>query len=112
MFRSRRSIKQWKAPAGNPLTGVGRLINVPFNWVGDVVFENPVGEVGAMAIQGIIDLLNEGACWTVRIDAIYARFRAKGYEFVTSAEDIHQLRLDETQSTCLRHNRKENVERT
>lgn len=89
------AIKQWKAPAGNPLTGVGRLINVPFNWVGDVVFENPVGEVGTMAIQGIIDLLNEGACWTVRIDAIYARFRAKGYEFVTSAEDIHQLRLNE-----------------
>lgn len=74
---------------------VGRFINRPFNWAGDVVFDNPVGEAGAKAIQGIIDLLNEGAGWTVRTDAIYARFRSKGYDFVETSEDIHKLRLNE-----------------
>jgi hypothetical protein len=88
-------IKQWKASRGSLSTKIGRFVNRPFNWAGDVVFDNPVGEAGAEAIQGIMDLLNEGACWTVRTETIYARFRSKGYKFITSSEDIHKLRLNE-----------------
>lgn len=87
------AIRKWKDPEGNFLTKVGQFINKPFKWAGDLVFDNPVGEAGAKAIQGIIDLLNEGACWTVRTEAIYDRFRSKGYDFVETGEDICKLTL-------------------
>ncbi|MEK4282331.1 MULTISPECIES: EcsC family protein [unclassified Cytobacillus] len=51
-----------------------------------------------MAIQksigGIINLINEGAQWSVRSDAIYKEFRQKGHE-VTKGNNIFSLDLND-----------------
>ena len=77
---------------------LGRL-TAPAGKAAGVVKDSFVGEAVSRAVQGILSLMNDGASWSVRTEAIYSEFRAKGYPRVHSAGDIHSLELEQVDRT-------------
>jgi EcsC family protein len=88
-------IRQYKNPKvgwfGNAMTAVMR----PINSAGDLINKIPGAEITIQkTIGGVINLLNDGAQWTVRQDSIHDVFRAEGHE-IKNRKDLYQLDLEE-----------------
>ncbi len=58
-----------------------------------------VGEAVTRAVQGILSLLNDGASWSVRTEAIHSEFRAQGHTHIRAPKDIHSLELEHVDRT-------------
>jgi len=87
--------KPMQSRAGRALS----FITAPAGKAVDLVAGSMVGEAVTRAIQGILSLLNDGASWSVRTEAILAEFRAKGHPRVHSPGDIHSLELEQVDRT-------------
>jgi hypothetical protein len=97
--RAHREIDLFKNPPRSWLGDVWETVNKPLEWAGDVAFDNPVGSVVAKAVAGIVSTLNDGASWSVRVDAIYEEFRAAGHASVQGGADIKHLDLRDVDKT-------------
>lgn len=86
-------IRRWKNPPKTMLNNVLGTINKPLDKAGSILLDNRVGEAVTKAIQGIISLINDGASWTVREEAIFEEFRNDGHSSVNCHQDIHKLDL-------------------
>ncbi|HEX8700728.1 MAG TPA: EcsC family protein [Myxococcaceae bacterium] len=74
-------------------------ITAPAGKAADLVTGSVVGEAVTRAIQGILSLLNDGASWSVRTEAIHSEFRSKGHSNVHVPGDIHGLELEQVDRT-------------
>jgi hypothetical protein len=90
-----REIKEWKQPSESSLKKITKIINLPFDKGYDLVNKVPGVEFAIeKSIGGIINLINDGAQWSVRNEAIYKDFRKEDYQ-VTKGEDIFYLDLNQ-----------------
>ncbi|MCA1035707.1 EcsC family protein [Bacillus infantis] len=90
-----KEIHEWKSPSEHSLNKIMKLINLPFEKGYGLVNKIPGVEVAIeKSIGGIINLINEGAQWSVRSEAIYKEFRVKSHN-VYKPEDIFMLDLNE-----------------
>jgi hypothetical protein len=74
-------------------------ITAPAGKAADLVSGSFVGEAVTRAVEGILSLLNDGASWSVRTEAIHSEFRARGHRQVHSSGDIHSLELEQVDRT-------------
>ena len=73
-------IHKWKNPEITWVDKALKIVNKPFDAAGDLLLDNDhVGEVIKKSIQGLTDLCNDAAHWTVRPEAIFEEFRNDGY---------------------------------
>src|SRR5580700_5767914 len=93
-----REIDLFKNPAQTWLTGAWEQVNKPLEWLGDRAFDNPVGATVAKAVHGVVSVINDGASWSVRSEAIYEEFRADGH-CVRQGPDVRQLDLEHVDKT-------------
>ncbi len=93
--RALAEIEAFRKPAQSRAGRVLGRITAPAGKAMDLVTGSVVGEAVTRAIQGILSLLNDGASWSVRTEAIHAEFRAKGHLRVHSPGDIHSLELEQ-----------------
>ena len=83
-------IQTWKHPKETWLTKYTNPIGHVVDKAAELALENPVGHVVTRAIQGLIDVVNDGASWTVRTEAILAEFRKDGHAEVAQLGDIRR----------------------
>lgn len=93
--RALAEIEAFRKPAQSRAGRVLGRITAPAGKAMDLVTGSVVGEAVTRAIQGILSLLNDGASWSVRTEAIHSEFRAKGHLGVHSPGDIHSLELEQ-----------------
>ena len=96
---AQKEIDLYKNPERSWLGNAWEKVNEPIEWVADKAFDNAVGEAVAKAIQGIVSLLNDGASWSVRTNAIYEEFRSGGFPAVHGSNDIFRLDLRDADKT-------------
>lgn len=97
----RRALQQIDAFKNPERTWFGNAIEKVTKPVGsavDAAFDNSIGNAVTKAVQGIVELLNDGASWSVRTDAILKEFRGDGHT-VDMLPDIHQLSLEDVDKT-------------
>jgi hypothetical protein len=88
-------IHKWKNPEITWVDKALKIVNKPFDAAGDLLLDNDhVGEVIKKSIQGLTDLCNDAAHWTVRPEAIFEEFRNDGYE-ISKYSDVYKLQLQE-----------------
>jgi hypothetical protein len=97
--RALAEIEAFRKPAQSRAGRVLGRITAPAGKAMDLVTGSVVGEAVTRAIQGILSLLNDGASWSVRTEAIHSEFRAKGHLGVHSPGDIHSLELEQVDRT-------------
>ena len=90
-----REIHAFKNPEQAALSRWWGRVTEPVGKAADYVFDTSV----AKAVQGIVSLLNDGASWTVRTEAIYAEFRSDGRSGVQGSIDIQKLSLEQVDRT-------------
>lgn len=93
--RARDEIRAYKNP---PVRSVGGLIaraSMVLERATDVAFDNAVGGAVTKLVASVVELLNDGASWTVRSDTIYGEFRKAGHRDVHSAPGIQVLPLED-----------------
>lgn len=93
------AIDAFKNPKRGALGKLVDTINKPIETVAEAAFDTRVGEAVAKAIQGTVNLMNDGASWTVRQEAIFEEFRDDGHESVRSFSDIQALELEAIDKT-------------
>jgi len=92
------AIDKFKNPERTWLGNAWNTVTKPVGALADVAFDNSVGAAVTKAIQGVMELLNDGASWTVRTDAILGEFRKDGHS-VATLQDIHALPLENVDKT-------------
>lgn len=86
------AIHEWKNPSLSWFDQAMAVINKPLDLAGNVVMNVPgIDWVMEKAFGGALNLLNDGASWSVRPGAVFADFGPD----VQRLEDIHQLDLKE-----------------
>lgn len=86
-------IHEWKHPSKNVIRKISEVVNYPIDRGYELVNKIPGVEFAIeKSIGGIINLINEGAQWTVRDEAIYEVFRKKGHN-INNEDDIFSLDL-------------------
>jgi hypothetical protein len=93
-----REIDLFKNPGQTWLTAAWDNVNKPLEWLGDKAFDTTIGETVAKAVHGLVSVINDGASWSVRSEAIYEEFRSEGHR-VRQGPDIHQLDLERVDKT-------------
>ncbi len=93
-----REIDSFKNPKRSWLGDALDTVTKPVGRVADAAFNNPVGGAMTKAIQGVVELLNDGASWTVRPEAILREFRADGH-LVHDGASIQKLKLEQVDKT-------------
>ncbi len=90
-----QKIRDWRDPAkAGFLAKVTHVVNRPFEIAGDAVMKIPgVEAVISTSVGGLIGLLNDGAQWSVRPEAVYSEYRGNGLA-VNKREDILALGLE------------------
>ena len=90
-----RDIRAWKTPSRSWLDrGLG-VLNRPVELAGDIALKIPgVERAIEQAFGGILKVLNDGAAWTVRTDAVLANF-PDGVESLSDVEQLDLERIDE-----------------
>ena len=90
-----QKIRDWRDPAKAGIVAkVASAINKPFEMAGDAVMKIPgVEAVISTSVGGLIGLLNDGAQWSVRPEAVYSEYRGNGCD-VNGREDILELNLE------------------
>ncbi len=94
-----KDIDRFKNPPRTLLNRVREVIADPMEKVSDFVCDNAVGIAVIKAISGIVDLLNDGASWSVRTGAILEEFRKGGHQGVRALPFIRGLSLEEVDQT-------------
>jgi len=94
-----REIDHFKNPERSWLGNVWEKVNEPVEWIADKAFDSAIGAAVAKAVQGLVSVLNDGASWSVRTDAIYGEFRSDGHSRVCCGADIHRLDLRDVDKT-------------
>lgn len=88
-----REIHRWKHPKPTWFSRATKWASKPLDAAGRVFNKIPGIEwVLQKSIGGLISLLNDGASWSVRPEAIYREYRNNGYN-VNNADDIFLLDL-------------------
>src|SRR5262249_50232608 len=95
---AQREIDVFKNPEATWLTTAWDRVTKPIEGAMNFAFDTPVGHAVMRAIEGIFGVLNDGASWSVRTDAIYAEFVDDGHD-VHAAGDILRLPLDAADRT-------------
>lgn len=82
-------------------TKVGQTISTGAKAAGEVVepLTEPVTQALAKATKGVLDLLNDGASWTVRSSAILDEYQKDGNTQIQALGDIHSLDLEAADRT-------------
>ncbi len=101
-------IAQWKSQGPGFLekigqTSVGQKIGNTLSHAKEIIEPTVVGttasqviELSSKAINGMLQVLNEAASWSIRTDAIYRKFQSSGYE-VSCSDDIGKLSLQQVE---------------
>jgi hypothetical protein len=93
-----REIDLFKNPGQTWFTAAWDNVNKPLEWLGDKAFDTTIGETVAKAVHGLVSVINDGASWSVRSEAIYEEFRSNGHR-VRQGPDVHQLDLEHVDKT-------------
>jgi hypothetical protein len=94
-----REINLFKNPERSWLGDIWEKVNKPVERVADMAFDNVLGAAVAKAVQGLVSVLNDGASWSVRTEAIYKEFRSDGHSGLYGGVDIHRLDLQDVDKT-------------
>ena len=87
-------IHEWKNPSENVISRISKVINYPIDKGYELVNKVPGVEFAIeKSMGGIVNLINEGAQWSVRNEAIYEEFRKNGYN-INYGNDIFSLDLN------------------
>jgi hypothetical protein len=97
--RALEEIGAFRNPAQSRAGRTLSWITAPAGKAVGFVTGNVMGGAVTRAIHGILSLLNEGASWSVRTEAIHSEFRAKGHTRVRKPADIHELNLEQVDRT-------------
>jgi len=91
-----KEIHIWKNPN---LTWFGKgmqSLSWPLDKAGNIVMEAPgIGWVIKKSVGGIVSVANDFAQWSVRPNAIYKEFRARGHGHIQRSKDILTLDLED-----------------
>lgn len=93
--RALREIRAFKEPEETRLASLWRKLNAPVDQVAELAFGSSPGATVVQVVQDVLDLINDGATWTVRKSAIYGEFRARSLGSIETSADIHRLGLHE-----------------
>ncbi len=89
-----KEIQDWKNPKISWLEKTLQIINSPLNKASDLVLTTPaVGDVIKASIQGLTDVCNDVAQWSVRKETIYNEFRIAGFSEIKKESDVFDLEL-------------------
>jgi len=95
----KRAIKEIHLWKNAKLTWFGKameFISWPLDKAGDLVLKTPgVGWVIEKSVGGIVSVTNDLAQWSVRPNAIYKAFQARGYRGIRKSKDILTLDLED-----------------
>lgn len=72
----------------------------------DAAFDNALGGAVTKLIGALVQLLNDGASWSVRADAVYAEYRRAGHHDVHSAPGVSALSLEHVDAAVRNTGRK------
>jgi hypothetical protein len=93
--RALREIESFKATKESRLGSVWRRIGAPLEQVSDAALGTTPGAAVVRAVQEVLDVINDGATWTVRTSAIYEEFRRRGLGPIEGPRDVRRLGLHE-----------------
>jgi hypothetical protein len=93
--RALREIAAFKRPTESKLGSWWRRLQAPIEQVADAGLETSAGTMVVRAVQDVLDLIHDGASWTVRTRAIYEEFQRRGLGPIESPGDIHRVGLHE-----------------
>jgi hypothetical protein len=97
--RAWSAIQEWKNPKQTWLSKytdpIGRAVDAAAHFA----LDNQVGNVLTKALQGVVELINDGASWSVRTEAILAEFREDGHKNIRTFDDLQGLSLKEVDRT-------------
>jgi hypothetical protein len=82
-------------------TKVGRTVASATTAVGDLVspISDPIARSVQKATRGVLDVLNDGASWSVRSSSILQEYRNDGHSHVTALDDIHTINIKDVDRT-------------
>ena len=101
-----KEIDELKNPEPSRLGSALDVVNRPIAILADSALDNKVGEAISRGVEGLMDMINHRASWSVRNEVIYEEFRASGHARVHVARDIHQLELRDVDAAVSRLARK------
>ncbi|WP_429044085.1 EcsC family protein [Aeromonas hydrophila] len=91
-----KEIHAWKNPEIGWFGQAMRVINKPVDAAGDLLIDSPgVGFALKKAIEGLTNVCNDAAQWSVRPEAIFKEFRDDGYVNINSHDDLLNLDLSD-----------------
>lgn len=89
--QAKQEIERWKEPRNNLARRAGRIVTRPLEKGTELLMENtPLGA----AVKGMVELLNDGAVYTVSEPPVYKRFGQAGHT-VAKPEDVARLELQQ-----------------
>jgi hypothetical protein len=93
--RALRDIESFKTPRESSLGALWRRMSAPVEQVSDLALGTVPGAAVVRAVQEVLDVINDGATWTVRTGAIYEEFRRRGLGPIDGPRDVRKLGLHE-----------------
>ncbi|MFQ2015762.1 EcsC family protein [Aeromonas veronii] len=91
-----KEIHAWKNPEIGWFGQAMKVINKPVDAAGDLLIDSPgVGFALKKAIEGLTNVCNDAAQWSVRPEAIFKEFRDDGYVNINSHDDLLNLDLSD-----------------
>jgi hypothetical protein len=94
--RALNEIHAWKNPEPGALGKAIRVINLPLEKAGDLLLSTPgLGDAIKRSAQGLTGVCNNVAQWSVKKEAVYARFRKAGHDGVKGQAGIFDIELED-----------------
>lgn len=92
--RALKEIHAWKNPEIGWFGQAMKIINMPLDKAGDSLIASPVvGSALKNAVEGLTNICNDVAQWSVRPDAIFKEFRESGHYEIKNHDDLGKLNL-------------------
>lgn len=92
-------IDRFKNPKRGLFAGLSDITAAPLEKMSEYASQTAVGKAVTGAVSGVVSLLNDGASWSVRQEAIFSEFRKDGHHSVRTFEDIRKLDLEDVDKT-------------
>lgn len=86
-------IEKFKNPEQGRWKKAMAAFTAPVDSLTEAAFDTKVGAQVTRAINGVVDVVNDGASWTVRTEAILEDYRNAGYVGVRDLDAIRELDL-------------------
>jgi hypothetical protein len=86
-------IDRIKNPPPSRLGSALDAIHRPIASAAGAVLENPVGGAFSKGVEDLMSVLDQGAAWSVRPDAVLEQLRSRGHPGLHDRRDIHRLDL-------------------